>query len=75
MPVSWPVSATVGGSEIRMGEIVNLNRARKDRAKAATRASAVANRVLHGRSRAERVKADAERARAERLLDGSKLED
>lgn len=58
-----------------MGEIVNLNRARKDRAKAATRASAVANRVLHGRSRAERVKADAERARAERLLDGSKLED
>lgn len=58
-----------------MGEIVNLNRARKDRAKAEKRASAVANRVLHGRSRAERVKADAERARADRLLDGSKLED
>lgn len=58
-----------------MGEIVNLNRARKDRAKAATRASAVANRVLHGRSKVERVQADAERARADRQLDGSKLED
>ena len=75
MPVSWGVSATVGGSEIRMGEIVNLNRVRKDRAKAATRASAVANRVQHGRSKAERVQADAERARADRQLDGSKLED
>jgi hypothetical protein len=75
MPLSWPVSATVGGSEIRMGEIVNLNRVRKDRAKAATRASAVANRVLHGRSKAERAQAEAERARADRLLDGSKLED
>ena len=58
-----------------MGEIINLNRVRKDRAKAATRASAATNRVVHGRSKAERVQADAERARADRQLDGSKLED
>ena len=40
-----------------MGEVVNLNRVRKDRAKA------------------ERTKTAKERAAAERLLDGSKLED
>ena len=61
--------------EVRMGEIVNLNRARKDRGKAEARASATANRAAHGRSKAERTRAETERARAARLLDGSKLED
>ena len=58
-----------------MGEIVNLNRARKDRAKAEKKAAADANRVAHGLPKAERTRAEKERARAERLLDGSKLED
>lgn len=58
-----------------MGEVVNLNRVRKDRAKAEAKTVAVANRATHGRSRAEKTKAEKERARAERLLDGSKLED
>ena len=58
-----------------MGEVVSLNRARKDRAKAEARATAAANRTDHGRSKAERTLADKERARADRLLDGSKLED
>ncbi|MBA4804067.1 MAG: DUF4169 family protein [Brevundimonas sp.] len=58
-----------------MGDIVNLNRARKERAKAAARASAAANRAAHGRTRGERSGAEAERARAARLLDGAKRED
>lgn len=58
-----------------MGEIVNLNRVRKDRAKARNRATADANRAAHGRSKAERSRLEAERERADRLLDGSKLED
>ncbi|MFC7380131.1 DUF4169 family protein [Brevundimonas sp. GCM10030266] len=58
-----------------MGEIVNLNRFRKDRAKAEAKATASANRAAHGRTKAEKTKADKERTRAEQLLDGSKLED
>ncbi len=58
-----------------MGEVVNLNRARKQRAKADGKATASANRAAHGRTRAEREAADRERDRAARLLDGSKRED
>ena len=58
-----------------MGDVVNLNRARKARAKAEDKASAAANRAAHGRTRAERQAADKERERAARLLDGSKRED
>lgn len=58
-----------------MGEIVNLNRARKARDKAAARAAASANRAAHGRTKAERTQAETEGERAARLLDGSKLED
>jgi hypothetical protein len=58
-----------------MGEIVNLNRVRKDRAKAEAKASAKANRAAHGRTKAERDKADKERRRADTLLDGAKRED
>jgi hypothetical protein len=58
-----------------MGEIVNLNRARKDRAKAEAKAVAAANRAVHGRTKADKSKAAKEQARADKLLDGSKLED
>ncbi len=58
-----------------MGELVNLNRARKARDRAARAAQADANRVAFGRTRAERVAADAERARQEDALDGAKLEE
>ena len=58
-----------------MGDVVNLNRARKARTKADARTAAVANRAAHGRTRAEREAADKERERAARLLDGSKRED
>lgn len=58
-----------------MGELINLNRVRKDRAKAEARQAARTNRAAHGLSKAERTKAERERAAADRLLDGSKLDD
>ncbi len=58
-----------------MGEIVNLNRARKARDKAEDRATAVANRAAHGRTKAQREAAEMERDRVARLLDGAKRED
>ena len=58
-----------------MGELVNLNRVRKDRAKGLAQAKATANRAAHGRSKADRTRDEAERERLARLLDGSKRED
>lgn len=58
-----------------MGEIVNLNRARKARDKAAAKADAAVNRAAHGRTKGERQAAEAERARVARLLDQTKRED
>jgi hypothetical protein len=58
-----------------MGEIINLNRARKARDKAEARATAAVNRAAHGRTKGEKATADIERARIQRLLDESKRED
>lgn len=58
-----------------MGEVINLNRARKARDRAASRETAEVNRASHGRTRAEREAAEAERLRLSRILDGSKLEE
>ena len=58
-----------------MGEIVNLNRARKARDKAADKAVASANGAAHGQTKAQRQLTQAERDRAARLLDGAKRED
>ena len=58
-----------------MGEVVNLNKARKARAKAEAKTAATTNRAGHGQSKADRAAAEAERARIARLLDGSKRED
>ncbi len=57
-----------------MGEVVNLRLARKAAARAAKEAEAATNRAAHGRTRAERAVTKAEADRAERLLDGAKLE-
>jgi hypothetical protein len=56
-----------------MAEIVNLRRARKDRARADEKKAAEANRAAFGRTKEEkrRVKADADRAN--RLLEGHRL--
>ncbi|GGD30760.1 DUF4169 family protein [Sinisalibacter lacisalsi] len=46
-----------------MGDVTNLNRFRKDKARAGKRAKADENAVKHGRTRAQK---EAERARAEK---------
>lgn len=58
-----------------MAEIVNLNRARKAKRRAGEEAQAAANRAAFGRTRAEKLKDAADRARLEQALDGAKRED
>ena len=55
-----------------MAEIINLNRARKARARVDKQAEAEANRAKFGRSKAEKQAEAAERARAAKLLDDAK---
>ena len=57
-----------------MGEIVNLNKARKNHNRAVKARQAAENRVRHGRSRAEKTKDRDETARRDHGLDGSKLD-
>jgi hypothetical protein len=56
-----------------MAEIVNLNRARKAKAKSDADSTAAANRVKHGRSKAEKANDRAAEARRHALLEGAKL--
>ncbi|WP_081874344.1 DUF4169 family protein, partial [Sphingomonas sp. FUKUSWIS1] len=52
-----------------MGEIINLRRARKARARREAGVVADANRAAFGRTKAERARDAEERARGERVLD------
>ncbi|GEM_PF-773969 len=56
-----------------MGNLVNLNRFRKKKAKEEKSQRADTNRRLHGRTRAERATEDAENQKLENLLDGAFL--
>ena len=58
-----------------MGEVINLRRARKARARVDAEQKAAANRAAFGRTKAERDAAAAEVAKREQALDGAKLED
>jgi hypothetical protein len=58
-----------------MGEVVNLNRARKARARTEAAAQAVTNRVKHGRTGAEKANDRRAEARRQALLDGTKRGD
>lgn len=58
-----------------MGEIVNLNRVRKAKAKAEREVQAAENRVKFGRTKEEKKKSRAEDEAAARHLDGHKLEE
>lgn len=51
-----------------MGEIVNLKRKRKERARAEKQARATQNRTRHGRSKAQKHGQTAEKARLEHLV-------
>lgn len=57
-----------------MAEIVNLNRARKAKARGEAQRIAAANRIAHGRTKAEKQAAKAEAERRARALDGVKRE-
>ena len=58
-----------------MGDVVNLNRARKDRATAERKAQAAENRVRHGRGKTETSLSKAEKDLAARKLDSNRRED
>lgn len=58
-----------------MGEIVNLNKARKVRDRSEAAATAAANRAKHGRTKAEKARDAQAEARRKALLDGAKKED
>ena len=53
-----------------MADIVNLRRARKDRAREAARKAGDANAAKHGRGKGARARQDAEEAARVRQLDG-----
>ena len=57
------------------GKIVNLNRARKTRDRAAEKAQADANAVRFGRTKAERLLDAARNDLAQKRLDQSRFED
>ena len=58
-----------------MAEIINLRNARKHKARAEKAAQAEQNRILFGRTKAEKLKQAAEKAAADKHIDGHKRED
>ena len=58
-----------------MAEITNLNRFRKQQARAEARRTADANAAKHGRTKAQKQAEAAEKAQREALLNGAKLDD
>lgn len=58
-----------------MGEVVNLNKARKARDKADAKRAAEANRLTFGRTKSERQMMQKERDRDAARLDGHKLDE
>ena len=57
-----------------MGDVVNLSRARKRKARGHQTAAAAANRLKFGAPKAIRERTAKESARVRRALDGSKLD-
>ncbi|TPG56429.1 DUF4169 family protein [Sphingomonas glacialis] len=57
-----------------MGEVVNLRRARKARARDTAETTAAANRAAFGRSKCERATMAADVTRLDRDLDGARLD-
>jgi hypothetical protein len=58
-----------------LSEVVNLNKARKAKSRAEAKATAAQNRARFGRTGADRSLEAARRQKAEKALDGAKLED
>ena len=58
-----------------MAEIINLNKARKARAKSEAKASAAENRVRHGRTKADKTLDAARTEKAARELESKRREE
>jgi len=58
-----------------MGELINLRQVRKARARTERDAAAEANRLKFGRTKGEKLKDAAEKARAANHVDGHKREE
>ncbi|HEX7944814.1 MAG TPA: DUF4169 family protein [Phenylobacterium sp.] len=58
-----------------MAELINFNKAKKARAKAAGKTQASENRVKFGQAKGEKAAAKLEAERARRELEGKKRED
>ena len=58
-----------------MAEIVNLNRARKAKARDAAETKAAENRANYGQTKAERAKLASEKAKLRAVTDGAKKEE
>ncbi len=56
-----------------MGEVINLNRFRKARAKAEEAKQAEENRVQYGRTKTEKLQSASDKERTDSDLDGKKL--
>lgn len=63
------------GYDLNMAEITNLNRYRKDKARAERRQQGDANAARFGRTRAQKAAEEAERKRTERTLDQHRRDD
>lgn len=57
-----------------MAEIINLRMARKQKARAEKDVQAQQNRILFGRTKAEKLKQAAEKAQADRHIDGHRTD-
>jgi hypothetical protein len=60
--------------QARMGDLVNLRKARKKIERQRDERQAAANRLLHGRSKAERNEEAARQAKARREIDQHQVE-
>lgn len=56
-----------------MADIINLNRFRKAKARADDKRQAAENRVVFGRTKAEKQQAEAARKMEQRALDGARI--
>ena len=58
-----------------MAEIINLRNARKQKARAEKETQSAQNRVLFGRTKAEKLKQAAEKKLADKRIDGHKKDE
>ena len=58
-----------------MADIINLRNVRKQKARADKDAQAQQNRILFGRTKAEKLKQAAEKAQADKHIDGHKKDE